>query len=1487
MNYPNFRAAIAAIHMFSMPASAVVVNATYNSPTDVPVTAAGYTATGNTVDFTLNFAPSVGTNLTVVQNTGIAFIQGTFDNLAQGQQVDLTYAGVHYRFVVNYFGGSGNDLVLQWASTEVFAWGADGNGQLGNWSTTNCYSPVAVSRNCALTGKIAKSVCAGYSHTIVLCTDGTVVSWGWNDSGQLGIGSATLDTSSELKYCLLPVATDQTGVLAGKTVVAVSAGGNASLVLCSDGTVAAWGRGVEGQLGNGRSGVDSNADTPALVVQSGALAGKTVVAISAGYQHNLALCSDGTVVAWGANTYGQLGNNSTTNSNVPVLVNQAGVLAGKTVVKVSAGGYSSLALCSDGTVAAWGYNNYGQLGNGTTANSGIPVAVSKTGVLAGKTVLDMAAGYMHSLALCTDGSVVAWGSNTYGESGDGTTNSSSVPVLVKQDGVLAGKTVSGLAAGNACSFVLCTDGSVASWGANANGRLGNGTTTDSNVPGLIAPAPVLAGRSIVAISASEYGRGYALCADGTIAAWGTDMLGNGSSTGSTIPIAVSQTGVLSGKTVLNVAGGSGHSLALCSDGTIVAWGVKNYGVNPYYYRTMALAVPLPDALSGRTPVAISAGYKHSLTLLSDGTVAAWGDNYYGQLGTPAGSDGSGPVLVLSTGALVGKLVVAVGAGGMHSLCLSSDGSVAAWGGNDTGQLGNGTTAASTVPVAVSQTGVLAGKTVIALSAGYTHNLALCSDGTIAAWGNNGSGQLGDGSNVNRSLPVAVSQTGVLAGKTVVAISAGYSHSLAFCADGTIALWGNNSSGQLGNGSSANSNVPVLVDRTGVLAEKTVVAAQAGYSASFAICADGTVAAWGAGSSGQLGYGASGNSTVPVAVDLTGCLAGRTIGIVSAGSGFGLAVASPNIASDSTLADLAITNANINPAFTPTVVQYAATVSGPVDSVVVTPVVADPYASVKVNGTSVESGVATPPISLSLGSNDITVQVTAADGIGRTTYTITVFRGASIDYTYNSAAGVPMSTRSLDCTNLSAHLSLGFAPQAGTVLTVVDNTGSNPIGGRFGNLAQGQVVALSYHGVTYKFVANYHGGTGNDLVLEWGYRQPLSWGYNFSGQAGNGTAGYSPVPLGVTLAGVFAGKTVVAVSAGTDHSLALCSDGCVIAWGRNNYGQFGDGTNNDSAVPLLVSQTGVLAGKTVVKVLAADCHSLALCSDGALVAWGNNNNGQLGNGTTTNSSVPVLVTRTGVLSGKTVTTVAAGGFHCLALCSDGTVASWGYNNYGQLGNGTSIDSNIPVAVNQTGTLSGESVMAISAGANHTLALAASPIPGLSALTLDPGTLSPGFASNTTNYTGSVPPGATAVIVTPTATDSSATIMVNGTAVASGSPSGAIPLVAGAATIVVTVTAQDGIAATTYTVNIPNGPPVFSGYALSTPYQTAATVSLLKMLAKASDPDGDTVSVTAAGPASANGGSAVLRRHRLRHCRRAGIGQRRKRCPAMVNHPLHPA
>jgi alpha-tubulin suppressor-like RCC1 family protein len=442
--------------------------AAYSSAADIPVTINGFTATSSTVNLTLNYAPVPGTTLTVVNNTGLGFINGTFSNLAQGQLVSLSYNGASYPFVASYYGGTGNDLVLVWAGNRPVAWGSNTSGKLGNNSTSNSGIPVAVmTAGTPLAGRTLLALSAGSGHSLSLFSDGTLASWGYNGNGELGNNTTT--------NSILPVAVITAGTpLAGQTVAAISAGNGHSLALCSDGTLATWGSNIYGELGNNTTTTHSS--VPVAVTTAGTpLVGKSVVAISAGASHNLVLCSDGTLAAWGDNDSGQLGNGTTTTSNVPVAVTTAGTpLAGRTAVAMASGAGHNIVLCSDGSLVAWGANDSGQLGNNTTTSSNAPVTVTTAGtVLAGKTVIAVTVGTSHSLALCSDGTLAAWGDNIFGDLGNNSTLQRHVPVAVNTSGVLAGKTVIAISAGAYHSMALCADGTLAIWGYNGDDELGN------------------------------------------------------------------------------------------------------------------------------------------------------------------------------------------------------------------------------------------------------------------------------------------------------------------------------------------------------------------------------------------------------------------------------------------------------------------------------------------------------------------------------------------------------------------------------------------------------------------------------------------------------------------------------------------------------------------------------------------------------------------------------------------------------------------------------------------------------------------------------------------------------------------------------------------------------------------------------------------------------------------------------------------------------
>ena len=722
----------------------------------------------------------------------------------------------------------------------VRAWGNDQTGQLGTGRLLFATTPIVVNGVTAST-QSGSPVAAGAFHTVMLAQDGTLWAWGANDGGQLGDGTYS-DRPAPVR------------VLGLSNVIAVAAGGSYTVALKDDGTVWTWGNNSFGQIGNGKTSLTDAPNSTWLPARVPGLTG--VIAVAAGFGHTVAVKQNGTVWAWGLNSFGQLGDGTTVNRSSPVqisgLSNARGAVAASTA--------HTLVVKNDGTVWSWGANVSGELGDGTATNRLLPVQVAGlsgvVGVTAGGGTSNNGDGF--SMAVKGDGTVWAWGENT-GSLGIG--NPTGGPALTpKQVSGISG--VLEVRSGFAHTIARTVNGSIWAWGGNNNGQVGDGTITAR-----FSPVQVSGLNGVVSISASKGGvHNASVKNDGTVWVWGADdrgQLGDNPVLNRPYPVTVSG---LSGVIAIAAGGfglsdGSAQSVALKSDGTLWGWGSNALADNP----TTFSSTPVPIAGPGNV-IAISAGGQHTLALKSDGTVWSWGGNFFGQLGYPSGVFGD-----LTPRQVNGlNSVIAVATGGFHNLALRADGTVWAWGANGYGQLGitssetctsyafvDATQSCQTTPIQVPGISGVTG-----ISASFTHSVALKSGGIVYAWGDNRYGQLGNGSLISSMQPIQVSG---LTGISKVAAggngaSFGSGHNVALKNDGTLWAWGDNAYGQLGDGSKTNRTTPVqVIGLTGA------IDIAAGDSYSVAVRSDGTVFTWGSNDKGKLGDGTLATRQTPVLV----------------------------------------------------------------------------------------------------------------------------------------------------------------------------------------------------------------------------------------------------------------------------------------------------------------------------------------------------------------------------------------------------------------------------------------------------------------------------------------------------------------------------------------------------------------------------------------------------------------------------------------------
>jgi alpha-tubulin suppressor-like RCC1 family protein len=660
---------------------------------------------------------------------------------------------------------------------------------------------------------IVNAIGCGYDHTLLLMSDGSVRAFGANNVGQLGDGT----TTQRLQW-VTPI-----GMSSG--VKSVHASIQSSYAVMQDGSLRAWGRNSESQLGDGTTTARTQWVQPQNM-------GRNVVKLSTmmGY-HWAALMSDSSVWACGYNNNGQLGDGTTTNRSTPVRMLENGA------ADVACGLEHTNILMSNGTIRSCGRNAEGMLGDGTTTRS-----LTLVQALNITTATAISVGEQHVIAKLADGTWRAWGYNFRSQLADGTLTNRSTPVTITLS-----KPATQIVCGGYHNIVHYTDGTIATIGYNVEGQLGNNTTGTTTTTWQI-PAG-LADTAVSEVVASNYTT-FVRLTDNTLIAFGwntSGQLGNGFTSNlsvyTTVIPAVPTTlraSTLFTRSQRAIAGGISHSMVVTSTGRLLVSGFNRYGQLGNNTTVQRLTWITPQGFMSGV-LAVACGFYHSVVLMTDGSVRTFGLNNYGQLGD--GTTTQRNTFIVPTGLSSG--CVAIAANGYHTAVVMQDGSMRTFGWNGNGQLGDGTTTTRLTPLTPTNLGP--GSGIVAVACGEFHTIALLSNGTLRAFGRNTFGQLGTGTTTDHTT--AVVPSGLTA--SVVSISAGSQHTAVLLSDGTLRSCGLNLAGQLGRAATATASTTTWVEPAEMGATLTIREIACGNMNTYMLMSDNTMRVLGFGGSGSL------------------------------------------------------------------------------------------------------------------------------------------------------------------------------------------------------------------------------------------------------------------------------------------------------------------------------------------------------------------------------------------------------------------------------------------------------------------------------------------------------------------------------------------------------------------------------------------------------------------------------------------------------------
>jgi alpha-tubulin suppressor-like RCC1 family protein len=708
----------------------------------------------------------------------------------------------------------------------IWAWGLNSNGQFGNNSTiaNQTSSPVQIGSGTTW----VSSSCAGINQSFFIKSDGTLWGSGQNLIHRLGLGDTTArssltqistqnswassykkvasnglsavlalttdgkmlltsgDSASDQgnpQYPAIPTRQFKSALSGLRGVKSISAGTKNLMFVKSDSSL--WGFGQNKTATNLLLTGDTNKGYISPI-QIGTTSDWKSISLgspvsSTDFEFVLGVKDDGTLWAWGNNTYGQLGDSSSITKTSPVQIG-SGTDWSSSMAHV----YHGSAIKNNGDVYIWGNNNFGQLGDSTAISKNSPIQLTNFSKISIEN---------HSLGIKSDGTLWSWGYNSNGQLGLGDTVSRSSPIQIG-----SGTNWKDIRAGTLNSHAIKTDGTLWAWGNWDISQTPFGYDTSiwspkfyqpTNITFIEAGNPTTSG--LASLNATVHIN--AIDSSGILWAWGVNAVGQiGDGTNTTV---LYPKKVITDKSWTMVSAGASHTIGLRTDNKLWGWGQNSSGQLGQVTNIIAVSSPVQIA-SDKTWSKVSCrNADHALGITSSGTLWAWGLGTSGQLGNNASTSRSSAVQVG-----IDTNWDKVYSGGAHSFAIKTTGTLWAWGNGGTGRLGLNSTTSFSTPQQV-----LVGKSFIMIGAGSSHTLAIDSNNKLWAWGLGTNGQLGDGTITTKSSPVQIGND------NWTDISAARTHSVGIRSNGTLWVWGSSNTANdfaLGLGSESTISSPVQI-----------------------------------------------------------------------------------------------------------------------------------------------------------------------------------------------------------------------------------------------------------------------------------------------------------------------------------------------------------------------------------------------------------------------------------------------------------------------------------------------------------------------------------------------------------------------------------------------------------------------------------------------------------------------------------------------------